>query len=187
MKNSILMVIALFVCSISANAQNFKFGLKGGLNFANVDVENAGDIEGRTGWHFGAVAQLSLMDTFAIQPEIIYSSQGAIESDDILDFNVDYLNVPVLAKLKFAKLLSVEAGPVFGIKVNEGDGWEALSNLDQYGDVSSFDIGAAFGAGVEVGPFFGQIRYNIGFIDIVEDLDSKNSAFQISVGYYLIN
>ncbi|WP_407933712.1 outer membrane beta-barrel protein [Aquimarina algiphila] len=87
-----------------------------------------------------------------------------------------YLNLPVLVKLKFAKIFSVEAGPQFGFVVN--DDFEV-------GDPESFDLSGAVGAGVEFGPFFGQLRYNFGFTDVIDNVEAKNSAFQISVGYYI--
>ncbi len=170
MKKLFLVAIAIIGFSISSNAQDIKFGFKGGVNFSTINGDNLDNIDGRTGYHLGAVAQVSLMDMLALQPELIYSAQG------IKDLDIDYINVPILFKLKFAKLFSVEAGPQFGFVVN-----------DEYTIVEpeSFDFSGAVGAGVEFGSFFGQLRYNIGFTDIIKDVDSKNSNFQVSVGYYL--
>ncbi|GAA4277439.1 porin family protein [Aquimarina mytili] len=176
MKKLFLLAIAVISFSLSSQAQNVKFGFKGGLNLADVDFEVAGvDPDSRTGYHIGAVLQLGLADTFAIQPELLYSTQGT----DI--FDVDYLNIPVLAKLKFAKIFSVEAGPQFGFVVNDGVKNAFFSTLES----ESFDISGAVGAGVEFGPVFGQIRYNFGLTDVVDGFDGKNKAFQISVGYYI--
>ncbi|MEW7293000.1 porin family protein [Aquimarina sp. 2304DJ70-9] len=176
MKKLILLAIAVIGFTLTANAQKVKFGFKGGLNLANVDVEVAGvDTDSRTGYHIGAVLQLGLGDTFILQPELLYSAQGTS------DFDIDYLNIPVLAKLKFAKIFSVEAGPQFGFVVNDGIKDAFLSTVES----ESFDISGAVGAGVEFGPVFGQIRYNFGLTDVVDGFDGKNTAFQISVGYYI--
>ncbi|MDY8135586.1 porin family protein [Aquimarina sp. 2201CG5-10] len=175
MKKLIFLATMLIGFTMTTQAQDIKFGVKGGVNFASLNGDDVADnIDGRTGFHLGAVLQLSLLDTFAVQPEVIYSSQGADFGD--LDLNVDYLNVPILAKLKFAKFFSVEAGPQFGFVVTEGD---------DIGDVESFDFSAAVGAGVELGKFFGQLRYNYGITDVTSNGDVKNSAFQVSVGYYI--
>ncbi len=178
MKKLILLAIAVIGFTLTANAQKVKFGFKGGLNLANINLEVAGndiDTDSRTGYHIGAVLQLGLGDTFILQPELLYSAQGT------KDFDIDYLNIPVLAKLKFAKIFSVEAGPQFGFVVNDGVKDAFLSTVES----ESFDISGAVGAGVEVGPVFGQIRYNFGLTDVVDGFDGKNSAFQISVGYYI--
>ncbi len=171
MRKLVLIAIAFVSFTMIANAQDVKFGFKGGVNLATLNGDDIGDqVDGRTGYHLGAVVQLSLAETIALQPELLYSAQGVDDTD------IDYLNLPVLFKLKFAKVLSVEAGPQFGFVVN--DSFEV-------GEPESFDLSGAIGAGVEFGGFFGQLRYNHGFTNVIEDGDAKNSNFQISVGYYI--
>ncbi len=171
MKKSFLLAITIIGFSISSNAQDIKFGVKGGVNFSSINGNDiSDDIDGRTGYHIGAVAQVGLTDMFALQPELIYSAQG------IKNLDIDYINIPVLLKLKFAELFSVEAGPQFGFVINDGF---------RTGKPQSFDFNGALGAGVEFGSFFGQLRYSIGFTDVIENADWKNSNFQVSVGYYI--
>ncbi|GAA4114914.1 porin family protein [Aquimarina addita] len=170
MKKLILVAIALIGFTTTSHAQSFKFGFKGGLNFATINGDGI-DADSRTGYHLGAVGQIGVGPLFAIQPEILYSAQGA------KDFDIDYLNVPILVKLKFAKFLSVEAGPQFGFVVND--------DIKSGGEPESFDMSAAIGAGVEFSKFFAQLRYNIGLTDVTDGGDIKNSAFQVSVGYYI--
>ena len=170
MEKSFLLAITIIGFSILSNAQDIKFGFKGGVNFSNINGDNLDNIDGRTGYHIGAVAQVGLTDMFALQPELVYSAQG------IENLDIHYINIPVLLKFKFAKLFSVEAGPQLGFIIN-----------DEYTLVEpeSFDFSGAVGVGVEFGSFFGQLRYNIGFTDIVKNVDTKNSNFQVSVGYYI--
>jgi len=175
---------------LSANAQDVKFGFKGGVNFANISDFDGQSADGRTGLHIGGVLQFSLADTFAIQPELLYSAQGAKLGD--IDINLDYINIPILAKLKFAGIASVEAGPQFGFVVKDGieELFKALPG-DIETKAKSLDFSLAVGGGVELGGFFGQVRYNLGLSDIIDAPDGaesetvKNSAFQISVGYYI--
>lgn len=171
MKKLFLLAIAVIGFSISSNAQDIKLGFKGGVNFATLSGNGYNGLDARTGYHIGAVLQVGLSDMFAIQPELIYSAQG------VKNVDVDYLNLPVLVKFKFAKFFSAEAGPQFGFIVNDDvtDGTKP----------ESFDLSAAVGAGVEFGSFFGQVRYNIGFTDIVDNREGKNSVVQVSVGYYI--
>ncbi len=168
MKKLFFLAIALIGFTTISNAQSLDFGFKGGVNFANVDSRF--DTDARTGFHLGAVATVGLGNKFAIQPEVLYSAQG---SDSL---KVDYINVPVLVKYKFLKFLSFEAGPQFGIVVN--DDYEV-------GEPESFDVGIAAGAGVRFGKFFSQLRYNYGFTDVDDVNKSQNRTFQISVGYYI--
>jgi len=169
MKKLIIVAIALIGFTTISTAQDIKFGVKGGANFSTLSGNSS--LDARTGYHIGAVGQISLIDKFAIQPEILYSAQGA----DNLD--IDYLNIPILLKYKFLKFLSFDAGPQFGFLVN-----------DEYPDAietKSFDLGVALGAGVEFGEFFAQARYNIGLTEVVENSDAKNGTFQLSIGYYI--
>ncbi len=172
MKKLFLLAIAVIGFTMTTQAQDIKFGVKGGLNFA--DLTGDFDADARTGYHIGAVLQFSLMETFAIQPEVLYSAQG------IDDVDIDYINIPILAKLKFAGIASVEAGPQFGFVIKD-DFEDILADAE----AESFDLGLAVGAGVEFGGFFGQVRYNLGLTDVLDAVDGKNSTFQVSVGYYI--
>ncbi|MFL1895597.1 porin family protein [Aquimarina sp. 2-A2] len=172
MKKLFLVAIAIIGFSVSTQAQDLKFGFKGGVNFASINGDDvSSNLDGRTGYHIGAVAQVSLMDMLALQPEVLYSAQGAKDTD------IDYLNVPILLKYKFAKLFSIEAGPQFGFVVND--------DFKDGGEPESFDFSGAVGAGVEISSFFAQVRYNIGFTDVVDGAEAKNATFQVSVGYYI--
>ncbi|WP_271730093.1 outer membrane beta-barrel protein [Aquimarina algiphila] len=87
MKKLFLLAIAVISFSVSSNAQDIKFGFKGGVNFATLNGDDVNDnLDGRTGYHIGAVLQVSLAETIALQPELLYSAQG------IEDTDIDYLN-----------------------------------------------------------------------------------------------
>ncbi|MEM1336158.1 MAG: porin family protein [Bacteroidota bacterium] len=173
MKKLLFTALLVIGFGMILNAQSIHLGAKGGVNFASITGDDA-DFDGRTGYHIGAVVELGLSEKFAIQPELIYSTQGADES--VLDLNIDYLNLPVLAEIKLTEMFSVQAGPQFGFKVNEGD----------FEDLESFDLSGAFGLEVNISKFFAQARYNLGFTDVAEDVDARNSVFQISVGFWLL-
>ncbi len=163
MKKIVLVIMAVIGVSLYGNAQSVHFGAKGGVNFADLsDVSGSG----RTGYHIGLLAEIGFAQ-FAIQPEVLYSAQG------LEDLELDYLNVPILAKYYVIPNLSIEVGPQFGINVQDDD-WD---------DVKSFDMGGAVGVGYKLGDFFAQARYNFGFSDAIDNTSAKNSVFQLSVGY----
>jgi len=178
MKKLFLLAIAVIGFTFNSQAQDIKFGFKGGVNFANISDFNGENGDGRTGYHIGAVLQLSILETFAIQPELLYSAQG------VKDVDLDYINIPILAKLKFAGIASVEAGPQFGFVVNDGVK-ELFEEIGSDVEAESFNLGLAVGGGVEFGKFFAQARYNFGLTEVVDGGDGKNSTFQLSVGYYI--
>ncbi|WP_456314955.1 outer membrane beta-barrel protein [Pseudomonas shirazensis] len=75
MRKIILSAIAVMAFG-SMNAQETRFGVKGGLNLSNIV---GGDVDGTkslVGFHVGGLAEIKITDKFAIQPELLYSAQG---------------------------------------------------------------------------------------------------------------
>lgn len=183
MKKVLLTAAALFAFGL-ANAQEAKFGLKAGLNMSNL----TGDIEGtssKVGFHVGGFAEIKISDKFAVQPEVLFSTQGADADGGSYDFN--YLNVPVMAKYFVAEKFSLEAGPQVGFlmsaKINPDSGEE----VDIKDELKSIDFGLNFGAGYDfTDNFSAGLRYNVGLSNLIDEDDAgeiKNSVLSLSVGY----
>lgn len=171
----IIVLTLLLAGTLTANAQ-LRFGIKGGANFSDLDGISV-DTKMRTGFHFGALAELKLPANFAIQPELLYSSQGAdVNEEAIRSIQYDYVTVPILLKYYIiSDLLSLEAGPQFAFLVND--------NVDLE-DSSTFDFAALGGIGVDLGQhFFAQGRYVVGLTDTSADANVTNKVIQLSVGY----
>lgn len=193
----------------SSFGTDIKFGAKAGLNFATLtgDLE---DVKGRTSFHFGGIAEIIINEEFAVQPELLYSAQGAKYDD--ATFALDYLYVPIMGKYFINDEFSLEAGPQFGYLLsaklkdkssgNGGNGGNidttsrgsqvgevAASNEDIKDGVKSFDFGLNIGAsyilknGINL-----SLRYYLGLANgnNLEDNDGdfKNSVFQLSVSYF---
>jgi len=196
--------IAVFGFStINAQAE-FRLGAKAGVNFAKLTGDAVEDVDGRTGFHLGGVVEIPFAERWSVQPEILYSQQGAqskeeeggIEFEDKLI--LDYINIPVMAKFYLTDALSLEAGPQFGFNAKaeneftvEGDGVDVEETDDISDDVNGFDLGAGIGAAyrLPMGIFF-QARYVLGLSNIPEgsdedgiDDDLTNSVLSLSVGY----
>ncbi len=195
MKKAILILICSVVFTGFANGQaGFRLGLKGGLNFANLDTDS--DLDSRTGFHAGAFATIKI-SKIAIQPEMIFSQQGAqfsVNSFD-LESNFSYLNVPVMLKFYLIGGLNVQVGPQFGFLLSgDQETVDIFSGEVTEEDAKDFikgsDVSVGLGAGWDL-PFglTFDARYNLGISD-VNDVESsgeiKNQVFQISVGYRFI-
>lgn len=178
-----MLVGLLFFCFSALQAQEMGFGIKGGLNFANFSGDDVDESDSRTAFHLGLIAEFSLSESFAIQPEILYSAQGA--KDDGMTWKLDYLTIPVMAKFYPSEAFSVEAGPYIGFNVKSDVEMDELT-VDISDDTESTDFGLGIGLGYKLpmGIFF-QARYAMGLSDVVADADAKNSVFQLSVGYKL--
>jgi len=183
MKKIMLVAIAVMTFGF-ASAQNVKFGVKGGVNFANL----GGDADGSsfTGFNVGSLAEIKLLDKFAIQPEILYSLQGSDFSENGFDdkLKISYLNIPVMAKYYVIKKLSVEAGPQIGFLLSAKEDGEDVKD-----DFKSLDFGFNFGVGYDITEsFFAGVRYNLGLLNIADNVNgdnfkTNNNVFSISVGY----
>lgn len=176
MKKLILALIAIVGVSASSQAQFLKIGVKAGPNFSNFSGGISGiDYKSRTSFHAGLVAEINLLENFSVQPELLYSSQGA-KVDGIGDFNLDYISVPVMGKFYLlSDKLSLEAGPQFSFLVN--DSQEAYNNQE-------FDFGVAGGLGLNLTKsIFIQARYVVGLTDASKYAEVKNSTFQLSAGF----
>lgn len=177
------LLLVLFVIAISgvSNAQDLSFGAKAGVNFASLSGDDVDEVDGRTSFHLGLVAEFLLSEKFAIQPEVLYSSQGAEDED--ITWKLDYVSVPVLAKYFVTEGFSLEAGPYVAFNVVSEAEMEGVT-VDLEEETESVDFGAALGLGYELpmGVFF-QGRYAMGLSDISSEGDAKNGVFQLSVGY----
>ena len=76
-----LLTAALLFCTVLGFSQT-KFGVKGGLNFANIELES-NDFEdfsfspsSRTSFHIGGFAEIGLGSTFVFQPALLLSGKG---------------------------------------------------------------------------------------------------------------
>lgn len=171
MKKTVLLVIVLLGSIMGAKAQQSHLGIKAGLNFASLTGDGVDGLSNKTGYHFGINAELGLSNNFSIQPEVLYSTQGA-ESDDV-DFDINYVNVPVLAKFYVMRNFSLQMGPQFGYVVGD--------EADSF-DLKEYDLSGAVGAELAIKSLFLQARYNFGLSD-VSDTGTKNAVFQFSLGY----
>ncbi len=178
-----MVIFALLLIGFTnANAQLLQFGLKGGVNFSNY---SGGDIDGVdfknvTNFHFGLVTELKLFENFALQPELLYSTQGSeLKSlDEQIKNELGYISIPVLAKFYLtSNKLSLEAGPQFSFLVKES------GDFDLY-DSNTFDFGVAAGLSYKITKgLFLSGRYVAGLTDVKKEANVKNSLVQFSLGY----
>lgn len=178
----------------SSTTKTASFGVKGGVNFANIRGNDFDGPDARTSFHVGVLGEFPMTNAFSVQVEALYSGQGFKSNVDggifggngDVEYQLDYINVPVLAKIYLTDGLSVEVGPQFNFKVNEEVDTDANNNGgDTDTDAAKdFDFGVAGGLTFqsEMG-LFATGRYTLGLTDVFEDADAKNSVFQIGIGY----
>lgn len=179
--------IAVFGLS-NLSSQEVTFGVKAGVNFASLSGDDSDGLDSKTSFHIGGVAVIGISEKFAVQPELVYSAQGAKESFEgiDIDYNIDYINLPVLAKFYVAEGFSIEAGPQVGFLMSakvEAEG----ESVDLKDDLKGIDFSGAIGVGYKMDSGLNfAARYNLGLANIADfdgEGDLKNNVIQISIGY----
>ena len=189
--------------AVHAQGPGVAIGLKSGVNVADIRISDDFDTEtsSRIGFIGGGVLSLMPSPIFAIQPEILYSQQGASlsENGDEVTLETDYIQVPVLFKLSVPTTGQVTpmfyAGPVFSFEsscsvVGEFEASVSVSCDDSGVERETTDVGVNVGAGLnfDIGTsaFISlEGRANLGLTDLDTDVDSsaKTQVFSFLAGF----
>lgn len=167
MKKSILLVVAFMVFGY-VNAQQAKFGIKAGVDFANAHGKFNGISyhSAETGFYAGGFADITVSDKFHVQPEVLYVSVK----------DLDQIQVPVLAKIPVVEDLNLLTGPDFGFLLNADKGFKTL-NL-------GLDLGLSFELNED---FSLDGKYNFGLSNLEKggnsDFSTKLSGAFFGLSY----
>ena len=190
-----LLFVPLLLISVTMFAQTYQFGLKGGINVSNFTGSSLDNVDKKAlvGFQGGAFLSLLMGDHFAIQPEAVFSSQGArvstINGDE--NWRVSYLNIPVELKVRFNGFY-LEAGPQIGFKLNETVPNQSGGSAEDFAKNLDFSVNAGLGFHGKSGLGIGA-RYAVGITKVgnLEDSDFdpnfKNGVAQLFVFYTLFN
>lgn len=173
MRSLKILLLSAFIVLASNAVSAQAFGVRAGANISNISGKGL-DTKAKTGLYIGVYKEISLVKSLLfIQPEVQYSQEGF--STPTTDVKIDYLTVPILAKVYAVKMLSFETGPQFGFAIND--------NVD-YTDANSFVPAWAFGASLNL-PLGLSIngRYISSLNDTFDSVDGKNQVFQIGAAF----
>lgn len=199
-------LFVLATVSAQSDSKAVQLGAKGGVNFSKLSGNDFEDVDSRTSFNVGLVVEIPITERISFQPEVFYSGQGfdiverdqdnIFDTDQNFEYQLDYIQVPLLLKAYLVKGLSIEAGPQFGFKIHEefdfepnSDGGDIeISEDDSY--VKDFDTSLALGTSYKFdGGFFVSARYTMGLTSIFkedtffENADGKNEVWQFGVGF----
>lgn len=208
---AMLVLLLLLALSIPAQAQvEFNIGIKGGLNLGTLSLDpetvNPGVTKsGRTGFMIGAAAEVGFGKMFYAVIEPTYCGHGCqfTQGSATQTFSYNYLNLPLLFKVKFLKGMVRPygfVGPNIGILLSSsskvegaGPGVDGETDLKNFTEGTDFAIDFGGGAEINVMPKLGiiaDLRYSLGLSDInktpaaqgAQTLKIKTRGFQVLVG-----
>jgi hypothetical protein len=174
-----LCVCAFLVTGVSA-AEGPTAGIVAGANISSGHLTGS-DATGissgkRAGLFIGGFALIPLIDVVAIQPEVAYSQKHFTVQDTIGSFTAtekwDWIEVPILAHVRVwhagDHTAYVVGGPGFGFLARAKE--EAAGTTgDVKDDVNRVDVSIIAGAGVSMGKFGVEARYDAGLKDLNRD------------------
>ncbi|MGB0146549.1 MAG: porin family protein [Flavobacteriaceae bacterium] len=188
-----LFTLLTIIVMSQVQAQGLDFGIKAGLNYANVSgIE---DFNQRQGISAGLFAGARLGDKLGFQIDALYSQQGA-EVDQsisqvISEFNLDYISIPIVLKYYLTENVNIHAGPQLGILLNEET--SVFNQTISAVEANTADWLGTIGVGLDL-PLglraearysFGLSRVN-GSVSLPDFDDLSNSRTQmttLSIGY----
>ena len=189
-----LLLFAFLPTCIFASAQEkIGIGIKIGQNLTSV---NSVAVDRHTAsYHGGLTFQIGLTDKISLAPEVLLSQTKLSTNPSITDvlgdsrynpetYHLSYLMVPLLVQVKPFSGLLLQAGPQYGILLDQKkDGIENAQLAFKEGEFSF--VG---GAKVNLGGFFVYGRYVVGLQDISALQDQakwKTRQWQLGIGMNL--
>ncbi|MEO7991738.1 MAG: porin family protein [Chryseolinea sp.] len=184
------------IASQNAWSQDVGFGIKGGLNLANLKVDDPeATYNSRTGYHAGIFIR-GKFNKIAIQPEVLISTQRNLKDMGTLgtvENSFTYLSVPVMIKFYPISGLNLQVGPQFGFLLDGEQKYKTTlftGTRDIKDSYDNSDVSISLGTGFDFPFGLGiDFRYNIGVKDINNEAngeEAKSQLFMLSLGWNFI-
>ncbi len=182
---STLMLLAASTATFAQHAVgSFTLQPKVGVSIAAIT-----DMDGTTsrlGFVGGLEGEYQASDIFSLSLGVNYSQEGFKVKDFDGKVKLDYINVPILANVYLTKGLAVELGVQPGFNVGHSvteNGNTTSSSKSEYDGIKSVALSIPVGLSYEINNVVLDARYNWGVTKAFDDVNSKNSVFQVTVGY----
>ncbi len=190
----------LLITGLSAYAQKFSLGIKGGVNYSSLKTkDNLTDENNIMGYQAGIFARAGATGIY-FQPELYLGTKGTeytmiqttaetVEQKAKVKFTT--LDLPLLlgTKIGVDKLnLRFMAGPVISFKIDDKTTFpSAYSQVSDFGNYKNQALGIQAGGGVDLGNLTVDLRYEAGMSNISESekYNQKQNLFHLSVGFKL--
>lgn len=189
----IFMLLSFSFLVVAVSAQ-VKFGLKGGLSFANAKYTAGTSSETLNSIvtpNLGITLDFPGSESFNIQTGLMYSGMGGktTEGNSTYELNVNYLSVPVLAKVNFGSGFHGYAGPQLSI-LTSGKYKYPGGSTDVKSEIQGTSVFGIFGVGYSVSKSF---RFYAEYITGLSNLAKKSTngdkwnanAFSVGIGLNL--
>lgn len=192
MKLKIVSLAILAISVLNVSAQSFHFGAKAGANIYKLKGQSFND-QFSFGYHLGGFAEIGIGKKWSIQPEVIFNQVNVDTTDKFnqiyknfistktTQIKLSYLSIPILANYNISKFLSLQAGPQFGILIDQNKDL-LVNGKDAF---KKGDLSLLAGLQLKFAGFRVYGRYAIGLSNL-NDIDNKDEwksqSIQLGVG-----
>lgn len=187
-KSFILSLILILVGTSLAKAQGFYIGPKVGMNISTITKSTYS--KARVRQNLGLFAGYRVSNILAFQAEVLYSWQGAKSTVNDEKTSLNYLKIPVLAKVFIVGGLNIEAGLSFNFlstaKVKGTNEQGNDYNHSVKSGAKGFDLSIPVGLNYEFSRWFDiGVRYDISTVRVWEESNNKarNGNWSINLGF----
>jgi hypothetical protein len=193
MMKKIILLATIFVAFTVKAQEKIGIGIKIGQNLTSV---NSVAVDRHSAsFHGGVTAQIGLTEKISLVPELLLSQTKLATNPSIGDvlgdsrynpqtYHLTYLAVPLLVQVKPFSSLLLQAGPQYGILIDQNK--NAKDNVELAFNQGEFSF--VGGAKVNLGGFFAYCRYVVGLQDISALQDQakwKTTQWQLGIGMNL--
>lgn len=154
MKKTILLVLSLTLFSVATKAQT-RFGLKGGVNLANVSITSGGVTvtpDALTSFHAGILLETRLTERTLLQPNLLFSQKGYASQTPSSKSTVNYIEIPINLLYEVTNDFTIGGGIYAAHAINGKVVIQGKSSDYDFGagKANRFDMGVNLIAGYEV-------------------------------------
>jgi len=175
-KQHTILFLFLIFCTIS-NAQILQFGIKGGLNYSDIQ-SNSFDTKAITSYHFGPTVNFKMFKGASIQAEVLYSTIGRKYKKPVNQIieeysnKLGYISIPFSLQVNVRENIFIEAGPQFSFLLKNKDNFNFEND-------NSYDFGLFGGIGFKLlNNLNAGARYVGGTKNVYPEIKSRTSLLQ---------
>ena len=156
-----------------------------------ITIANLTDIDGnssKVGMIAGVDFSYTVHPVIDVEAGLLYSMQGAKFDAEVGDskFNLEYINLPLMASAQLYKGLRIRTGVQFGFLTKAKEKLSSLGEYDLKDETKKVDISIPLGLSYEYRDFVLDARYNFGVNRTFKSetgLKAKNSVFNVTLGF----
>ena len=183
-------IIIMTMTAGTAYSQRFKFGIKAGADIKKLSGKSFNS-EFSYGYHLGVFAELKLSSSFGLQPEVYFSQVNIDTSSQfstLYDFKkvsrvqLKYINIPILLSFKPNKYVALQAGPQYGILLDNGN--TVLQNGQNAFKKGDFSMIAGLQLKFSRVRLYGRYAIGLNNLNDIDDRQKwKTQTVQIGLGF----